>query len=158
MSRLGIGPLLASLSICYFLTTVALSLSYQPVFHLFGLSDTLRIGIATGFISLGIALYVAGVHAMLRAYRDNRLCTTGVFALCRHPIYAAWICFLVPGMAFFTNSWLSFTTPLVMYVLFRMLIRKEDRSLRERFGAEYLHYRKKTPELLPLGRVKKAKG
>jgi len=158
MSRLGIGPLLASVSISYFLSTVTLSLYFAPAFHFFWLADTLRIGIAASFISVGIALYVAGVHAMLYAYRDGRLCTTGVFALCRHPIYSAWICFLVPGMSFWANSWLSFTTPLVMYALFRRLIRKEDRYLQERFGAEYLLYRKNTPELLPFGWVKRARG
>ena len=155
MTRFGIGPLLAPLSISYFVATVALAIHFDPLFRLAGISTALRIGIGVICISVGIALYVAGVHSMLKAYNTDRLCTTGVFGICRHPIYSAWICFIVPGMAFWANSLLSFTTPLVMYVLFKVLIKKEDRYLKEKFGSEYQLYKEKTPELMPFGWLNK---
>lgn len=156
ISRLGIGPVFASLSICYFLATVAVTICYAPQYRIFLLSGASRNIISAIFILPGLALYVLGVRSMLKAYNADRLCTTGPFGICRNPIYSAWICFLVPGLAFLVNALLSFTTPLVMYVLFKMLIVKEDRYLQERFNAEYLRYKKTTPEILPLGWIKRA--
>lgn len=157
MNRLGIGPRLAPLSISYFIATVVLSVYWKPLFNLVDIPDALRLGIGIAFITVGIVLYAAALRAMLKAYKADKLCTTGAFGICRHPIYSAWICFLVPGMAFLVNSLLSFTTPLVMYGLFKVLIPKEDQHLQKRFGAEYLRYRKITPELLPFGWLKRVK-
>lgn len=154
ISRLGIGPLFATLSISYFVVTVALSFHLRPLFAITALSSKTRFIIAAIFICPGLILYISGVKYMLTAYKEGRLCTTGPFGICRHPIYSAWILFLVPGLAFWANSLLSFTTLPVMYLLFKMLIKKEDRYLQATFGAEYRRYRQNTPEILPFGRTK----
>ncbi len=157
MSRTGIGPTLASLSISYFVSTVALAIYFSPFLRLPVISKDLRITIGAAFIAMGIVLYITGVIFMLKAYNADKLCTSGAFALCRHPIYSAWICFIVPGLSFWANSLLSFTTPLVMYIIFKILIKKEDRYLMTKFDTDYILYKKNTPEILPLGWLKKTK-
>ena len=157
MSRLGIGPSFAALSISYFVATVALTIHFAPVLRFVAISAPIRIGIGATSIFFGLLLYGSGVLAMLKAYKADKLCTTGAFSICRHPIYSAWICFLVPGAACLANSLISLSTPLVMYVLFKLLINKEDCYLEEKFGADYLQYRKNTPEILPVGWITRAK-
>lgn len=155
LSRLGIGPVFATLSISYFVATVALTMYHPSMFCLLLIPDPVRIGGSAICIVAGLLLYGSGVAAMLQAYKADKLSTSGPFSICRHPIYSAWICFLVPGLAFWANSLLSFTTPMVMYFLFKWLIKKEDRYLEQRFGTEYLLYRQNTPEILPVGWFKR---
>lgn len=156
LSRLGIGPVFAALSISYFIATVALAIRFSPMFHLLLIPDTVRISCGVICLVAGLTLYGSGVFAMLQAYKQDRLSTSGPFKICRHPIYAAWIFFLVPGAAFVANSLLTFSTPLAMYFLFKWLIKKEDRYLEERFGAAYRRYRQSTPEIMPIGWLKRA--
>ena len=76
----------------------------------------------------------------------------GAFALVRHPVYAAWIVFLLPGLGLLSRSWLLLVTPLVAYAVFKTLIAKEDDYLTERFGQPYLDYRARVREIIPLPR------
>lgn len=107
--------------------------------------------IAGGFLLvLGATLLAFAVVSMKRAYNSNRLATRGVFALCRHPVYAAWIVLIVPGIALLARSWPLMIVPLVAYIAFKFAIHEEDDYLRARFGSAYLEYRAKVNELIPL--------
>ncbi len=44
-------------------------------------------------------------------------------------------------------------TPVVAYLVFKLLIRQEDDYLRERFGKAYVEYRAKVSELIPTPRL-----
>jgi protein-S-isoprenylcysteine O-methyltransferase Ste14 len=98
---------------------------------------------------LGITLLVFAIASMTRGHSGGQLVTSGVFALCRHPLYAAWIVFIIPGITLLTRSWLLMITPLVAYTAFKLLIHEEDNYLRRRFGAAYLEYRNRVNELMP---------
>ena len=63
-------------------------------------------------------------------------------------------CFFVPGIALLVNSWLALTVPVVMYILLRLMVRKEEAYLEERFKEEYLAYKRSTPAVLPVGWIK----
>jgi protein-S-isoprenylcysteine O-methyltransferase Ste14 len=76
------------------------------------------------------------------------------FGLVRHPIYSAWIVFLLPDLVLLTASWPLLPTPLVAYLAFKLLIGEEDRYLERRFGQAYLHYRSRVREILPLPRLR----
>jgi protein-S-isoprenylcysteine O-methyltransferase Ste14 len=84
-----------------------------------------------------------------RAFEAGSLATQGIYALCRHPIYGNAIFFTIPGMLLFFRSWLLFTVPLVMYIVFRLLIKEEDEYLRQKFGPAYLIYEKKVNAVFP---------
>ena len=52
------------------------------------------------------------------------------------------------------KSWLGLTVPFAMYLITHILVKKEEIYLEQRFGSEYLSYRKKTPAILPVGCIK----
>jgi protein-S-isoprenylcysteine O-methyltransferase Ste14 len=105
--------------------------------------------LVAGVLLLGITLLVFAITSMTRGHSGGRLVTSGVFALCRHPLYAAWIVFIIPGITLLTRSWLLMITPLVAYTAFKLLIHEEDNHLRLRFGPAYLDYGNKVNELMP---------
>ncbi|MFH1020806.1 MAG: isoprenylcysteine carboxylmethyltransferase family protein [Pseudomonadota bacterium] len=155
MTRFGIGPPLAAFSILYCLVMYAATRHFAPLFSMNALPPMIRTILGTAFISAGIAFFITALKALTQAYNCGILKKDGVFAACRHPIYSAWIVFIVPGMAFLTNSWLGLTAPIAMYGLFKVLIKKEENYLQEKFGAEFARYKKNVPELLPAGWLKK---
>lgn len=101
----------------------------------------------------GVPMWLFGVVTVMCAYNSDRLLTSGAFALCRHPVYAAWILFILPGLALLAKSWPLMITPLVAYAVFKSLIRAEDDYLAQRFGRAYLEYRAKVNELLPIPKL-----
>ncbi len=155
MSRFGIGPILAPLSILYCLAVLAVTRHYAPLFDLTVMPDTLRLALGTLLALGGLIFFVVAVISLSRAYNADRLNTRGVFACCRNPIYAAWIVFIVPGLVLLADSWLGMTAPLVMYILLKIFIKKEEQYLEEKFGRQYRVYRENVPEVLPIGWIKK---
>jgi protein-S-isoprenylcysteine O-methyltransferase Ste14 len=53
------------------------------------------------------------------------------------------------------NSWIGLTVPVVMYVIVKFLVSKEDEYLEQEFGEEYRVYKKQVPAILPLGWLKR---
>jgi len=106
--------------------------------------------IAGGILILcGVAMLFMSAGAVRKAFREGMLVTSGVFSLIRNPIYCAWIVLILPGIVLISRSVLLWLVPALMYVVFKMLIKKEDGFLEERFGDEYRQYRAKTGELFP---------
>ena len=106
-------------------------------------------------IACGFLLWLSGLIAVTTAYNRDQLMTSGPFALVRHPVYAAWIVLIFPGLALFTRAWLLFSTSAVAYLLFKRLIHVEDDYLLGRFGQAYLDYRQRVNEVIPLPRFRR---
>ena len=70
-------------------------------------------------ILVGLPYYFLAVRAMTRAFKAKELATTGVYAVCRHPLYGSWIVFLAPGIVLLTHSWLALSVPVVIHCLAR---------------------------------------
>ena len=100
-------------------------------------------------IAAGLALSIRATHAMQLAVRQNRLETSGPFALCRNPMYLAWILLIIPGIVICSRAWLVFLCPLTALLCFLFFIPREEVGLQERFGQEYLDYKSRVPLLLP---------
>jgi protein-S-isoprenylcysteine O-methyltransferase Ste14 len=101
-------------------------------------------------LAIGVPILVVSVRSVMRAYEQDQLATRGLLALVRHPIYSAWIVFILPGLAFLSRSWPMLVTPLVAYAVFKVLIHREDDYLQQRFGDAYLDYRARVNELIPV--------
>lgn len=99
---------------------------------------------------IGVPFFVFALLSVHRAYSANKLITTGIFSLCRNPVYAAWVVFFVPGSMLIRANWLGMTIPIFMYLLLRLLIRKEETNLESVFGEEYIKYKKRVMCILPL--------
>jgi len=149
LSRWGIGPKMATLTILYAVVLFAVLFSFPQVFTDFLLPYPVAVALACALFCIGIPLFVASYKAINRSYQADSLNTKGVYRFCRHPLYASFIVFTVPGIALLVHSWLLYTVPLFLYLMFRLLIRDEETYLAQRFGNEYAAYRANTNQLFP---------
>jgi len=149
LSRWGVGPRIAVAALTY--AAAGAATHRWP--------DTCRILFVpySVFASLGGFVLVIGVgHAGIRSAISHKgvqprsVDFIGVFALVRHPIYSAWIVFILPGLALLSRSWPVLLTPVVAYAVFKFSIRREDEYLKQRFGDAYLEYRARGNELIPV--------
>ena len=85
----------------------------------------------------------------IRAQRRGKLCTSGVYALVRHPLYAAIINLLAPALAFFMNSYVFFLWWLALYPLWGFLVRSEEKAMAQEFGYQFTDYAQKTARFIP---------
>lgn len=112
--------------------------------------------LGTLLIVLGLIVMISGGATVMHAYNQDTLCTRGICGVCRHPIYAAWVVFLVPGIALLLNSWITLAAVPVLYVALRWFVRDEEAYLERRFGDEYRAYKRRVPAILPLGWLRRS--
>lgn len=105
---------------------------------------------AVGIVLLftGVVLYTAGIRHFRRAL-TGELVTDGMFALCRHPFYALWMLFLLPGLGCIVGNWAAILAPAVAWVQFKVLIRFEEQYLEAEFGKAYTDYAARVGRLWP---------
>lgn len=105
---------------------------------------------------LGTAMVIGGLAVRLVALgslvKKRRLATTGVYSLCRHPLYLGSI-LIGMGFCMLFNDWHKYIAAAAYFVLFYPLaIVWEEVRLSMQFGEQHRTYRWQTPCLLPLGR------
>jgi len=151
MSRWGVGPAFALSALAYLGVAVGVWWWYGNPLRITVDHYGLMVGVGVGLIVLGTLCYGVAAVRVMRAYNAGRLCTAGPYAACRHPVYAAWVFLIGPGVALLTNSWIILTVPVVMLISARILVGAEDEYLADRFGRAYEDYRRRVPALLPIG-------
>ena len=68
---------------------------------------------------------------------------SGIFAYSRNPIYLAF-CIATLGAGLIINSWWGLgVTPVLAYLLQRLVINREESYLEQKFGEDYLAYRRR---------------
>lgn len=151
MSRWGVGPVFTVLSISYGLVMIGISEYAYPLFHIEIFPGPVLVGVGIVLIAVGIPFYLISAKGVMRAYNSDRLITTSTFRYCRHPLYASWVVFIVPGIVLIYQSWIGFTALVFMYIVLRILVRREEAYLGNKFGEEYAKYQARTPCILPYG-------
>lgn len=149
MSRWGIGPAWTLLSMAWAAVVFVVQHRWFPDLEM--IWPPVSVGFAMGILlmSAGTVVFLCGLSRLRRAWREERLETDGIYAWVRHPIYSAFIMFIIPAAVLMARSILGLSIPIVMYVLFRILIQREERELSERFGDEYQQWRRRTSSVLP---------
>jgi protein-S-isoprenylcysteine O-methyltransferase len=84
-----------------------------------------------------------------RWWRHDQLCTSGPYRFVRHPIYAGGVLLASTGAALLLNSWIMLPLPVIMFVLYSILVRKEETMMMAVFGDEYKQYAAHTGRLFP---------
>lgn len=108
------------------------------------------IGVPLGLI--GVGLNVVGDRQFQRAKtgmhpfgQPRILVTTGVFRYSRNPMYVGMVLLLL-GITILLGRATPFVSPALLWaVLNYRFIAHEERTMAERFGEEYLRYRRRTP-------------
>ena len=157
MTVLGIGPLWGALTLAYGAISTFASLRYDLFRIAAGWSAATTI-IGATLLAVGLVFYAAAGRTIVREFPTGRLLTTGVYRLCRHPVYGSWIVFVIPGLAILLRTWLGLTTAAFGYVLLRLLAPAEEDYLLDKFGTPYSAYRRRTPFVLPFGFLRRNAG
>lgn len=150
ISILGIGPKLFKITVLYSIALVVIMkcFHFNPRINVVvPYSFVIILGIV--FIVAGLLFLIASAYALINAYKADQLYVKGAYSVCRHPLYSAWILFIIPGILLLFNSWLLLTIPVVMFVAFKMFIKEEEIYLQDRFGDEYMKYKGSVGLLLP---------
>jgi protein-S-isoprenylcysteine O-methyltransferase Ste14 len=154
LSRWGIGPIFALLSIAYAVLLELIVRVLKPRLQMDFIPHSVLIIIAVCLFLIGIPFFTMALISVHRAYAAHRLITNGVFSLCRNPVYASWIVLFVPGITLIRANWLGMTIPLFMYVILRLLVKKEEVYLESVFNKEYVEYKKRVMCILPFSWIK----
>ncbi len=92
------------------------------------------------FGALGVAWAVAAAQAVNLA-RPNRLVTAGPYQFSRNPMYVAWTMLYLAAALLANNRWLLLSLPGLVTLTHYFVIRREEQSLEQAFGAAYRRYR-----------------
>ena len=113
----------------------------------------LQLEISIFILSAGILIFVNPVLQFIKSKTTvnpiqfeevNKLVTSGIFKYSRNPMYLGMLMIVLSASIFYLNIY-SILTPL-LFILWinKFQIKREEEFLIEKFGDEYLSYKKKT--------------
>jgi len=113
----------------------------------------LQLEISIFILSAGILIFVNPVLQFIKSKTTvnpiqfeevNKLVTSGIFKYSRNPMYLGMLMIVLSTSIFYLNIY-SILTPL-LFILWinKFQIKREEEFLIEKFGDEYLSYKKKT--------------
>jgi protein-S-isoprenylcysteine O-methyltransferase Ste14 len=97
----------------------------------------------------GFVLLAAAWRVLYAAQRTHTLAVTGPYAAVRHPQYVGFMLIMVG----FLVQWPTLLTLLmfpILVIMYVRLARREEREVRDEFGAAYTHYAAETPAFFPI--------
>ncbi len=153
MNILGIGPLLAVVGACsfgiiFFLQRIiGMTIPLPPACREYATAFGILL------IAVGLYFWISSALLISKAFRSHRLEISGVYRLSRNPLYAAFIVFIVPGIAFLCNDLFICAVSLAMFAAFKLRIGKEEEFLRKEFGEEFQRYAQKIAQLIPFIKI-----
>jgi protein-S-isoprenylcysteine O-methyltransferase Ste14 len=104
-----------------------------------------------GLILIGswICWHSWAVNNIRKWWKSDHLCTKGPYRFVRHPMYAGGMLLADPGIALMFNSWIMLLWPLLLYPMWSLLVRREEKMMAGVFGDEYTRYAARTGRFLP---------
>ena len=104
------------------------------------------------WVITGLVLILAGLAFRLAAYgclrKKEGLATTGVYSLCRHPLYLGSILLTYGFCCLLDDVWNWVAATLYFLVFYTLTILWEEIRLAERYGPAHEVYARTTPTLL----------
>lgn len=149
MSIFGVGPLWVLITFFYVLSLYFISSFFGASKFIINISDKIIYAISFALLLMGIPFWIISVITLAKGFPKDKLIKEGVYSIVRNPLYSSILCFIVPGFIILTKSWLYLTIPIFMYFVFKILIKKEEVYLENKFGQEYLNYKKDVNLIIP---------
>jgi protein-S-isoprenylcysteine O-methyltransferase Ste14 len=107
------------------------------------------LGAGIGLITVGLSINFLSAFAMMRAFRQGRLVTTGAYGLSRNPMYASFIFLTIPGVSLALNCWALLAASAALYAATAVFVADEERWLAGRFGGEWEQYTQQVGRIIP---------
>ena len=112
-----------------------------------GMLIAMLLGYALLFIGIGI--FIQGWRELHRARQENRLATTGLYGVVRHPQYTGlFIGLFGEGVVHWPTLFSVGLFPVIV-LAYALLARSEEKRVVEQFGEEYLTYQRRVPRFFP---------
>lgn len=105
--------------------------------------------LALAMIAAGLVLRIAALGSVRK---NEQLETTGVYSLCRHPLYLGTILIYFGFCVILDDDEFYYFGAAYFPLCYVPMIAWEEASLRRQFPVEHSAYRRRTPALLPVGR------
>ncbi len=84
-----------------------------------------------------------------RVQKADVLNTTGMYSVCRHPLYLGNFLVALGWSMFFLNGWLVAVYVMAFWLYYERIMMTEEAFLRERFGNQFRAWAAKTSAFLP---------
>ncbi len=147
MSLWGVGPVFTILSLLMIAGCAVLAWSYPAIFSINrGLLIFYFIGAL--LIGMGFFLWIPAGSRIDGCIRRGFIADQGVYGIVRHPIYSG-ILFVLSGFCIAAHSLILLIPPVVIYLILRVLLRREEKVMHEAFGEAYQTYRRRIPAVIP---------
>ena len=102
-----------------------------------------------GLLIVGIGIFIQGWRELYRARQQDRLVTTGLYSLVRHPQYTGlFIGLFGEGVVHWPTLFSVVLLPVIV-LAYALLARSEEKRVIEQFGDEYRAYQRKVPMFFP---------
>lgn len=112
-----------------------------------GMLIAMVLGYALLFVGIGI--FIQGWRELYRARQQNRLVTTGLYSLVRHPQYTGlFIGLFGEGVVHWPTLFSVALFPVIV-LAYGLLARREEKHVLEQFGEEYRAYQRRVPMFIP---------
>jgi protein-S-isoprenylcysteine O-methyltransferase Ste14 len=94
-------------------------------------------------VGAGVAISASAVRAAsdVDLEQPSTLISSGPYAISRNPMYIGWTLLYVGGALISRNTWMVGSLPVVAELIHRDVLR-EEHTLEQTFGEEYVRYRK----------------
>jgi len=119
--------------------------------------ERLMLSVGVVLICVGLVIHFWSFITLRRWWINDQLCTSGPFQYFRHPMYAAWISFIGPGIACCMNSWVYILWIVLLHWIWHKLAKKEELCMLDIFGVTYREYAAKTGRFWPKQLLKRPK-
>lgn len=143
MKITGSAPMIAIPTFLYMALTAVISYTMYPAFRITRDHYTLLLIIAILLIFTGVLGVISVAGKLLKCFKERKLMTDGLYRVCRNPMYASYVFFVIPGLCLLFNSWLVLSTVIVNLTLTLLLVPREYEYLEKTFGDEYRDYLRK---------------
>jgi protein-S-isoprenylcysteine O-methyltransferase Ste14 len=149
MSVFGAGHKIAVATVPTVAFCAAAAWRYGESFHYGGMPVPMLLGAGVGLIVVGLTVNFVAAFSMLRAFRQQRLLTSGIYSLSRNPMYASFIFLTIPGISLALNCWVMLGTSVALYVATSHFVVEEEWWLAERFGSKWEQYAQEVGRIFP---------
>jgi len=145
----GASPIVFLFTILYSMAVILINYFLKPVFQIDFIPHRFLITLALVLLAAGIPPYFMTLLALKKAFKQKKLLTSGIFSICRNPLFAEVTFFILPGILLFFDSWLLLTIPFFLYGMFKIFIKREESLMEREFGQDYIEYKRNTSAIFP---------
>lgn len=107
------------------------------------------VGSAIRFVAVGYAHRGTSGRNTSAGQIAEQLNTTGLYSLCRHPLYLGNLIMYVAVLLFTKSVWLAAFGGLALILYYERIIATEEEFLSEKFGDVFRNWADRTPCLIP---------